>query len=225
MSASSRLHFSLADLIDRSGGGGWSATTLTNKQISNLKELLPWQAKQAGYELVPNRQGQSVFDTLRPMNESQAHPNSLSSRYGHDQQPLHTDGAHHAKVPDLILLWAEGCNDVPTRIWRPRYVPPSETCGIFSVTDGKHHWVSGARDRQGNYRFDPGCMRPLDHFSRLLWERFQNPPEDEIELFRWDAPNSVLLIRNGVVLHGRSFVEDRDLDRELHRVAMRRMEK
>jgi hypothetical protein len=39
----------------------------------------------------PTRPGQPC-GTLRPWSRSQARPNSLSSRYGMDVQPLHTNG-------------------------------------------------------------------------------------------------------------------------------------
>lgn len=214
--------FSLLDLLKESESRGWSAVTLNGEQIKKMHYHLRTQSELAGYELIPNRRGQGVIDTLRPSPQAEAHPNSLSSRYGLGQQPLHTDGAHLEEPPDVVLLWSEQSSDVPTRIWRPRSVPLIEKRGIFSVTDGKDIRLAPACDSDGVYRFDPVCMRPLDHFSKLLCERFSNPPEEEVSAFQWNAPNTVLLIRNGVVLHGRSRVENHDSERVLFRAAMRK---
>ena len=215
--------FSLANLIERSGEHGWSSITLSERHFANLSESIRTQAGIIGYELVANRNGQDPIDTLKPKQKLVAHPNSLSARYGLDQQPLHSDGAHHPEPPDLVLLWAEEPNRVPTRIWKPRNVATEELYGMFSITDGKRAWVSSVRDSNGRYRFDPGCMNPLDHYANLLCKRFLNPPKDEVHDFRWETPNTVLLIRNGVVLHGRSAVSRSDIARVLCRVALRRI--
>lgn len=214
--------FSLLELLEESESRGWSAVTLDGEQIRNMQYYLRTQAGIAGFELIPNRRGQGVIDTLRPSPQAEAHPNSLSSRYGLEQQPLHTDGAHLEEPPNVVLLWSEQSSDVPTRIWRPRRVPTYEKRGIFSITDGKDVRLAPACDSDGMYRFDPICMRPLDHFSQLLCERFSNPPDEEVFAFQWDVPNTVLLIRNGVVLHGRSRVENHDSERVLFRAAMRK---
>lgn len=214
--------FSLLELLEESESRGWSAVTLAGEQIRNMQYYLRTQAGLAGFELIPNRRGQGVIDTLRPSPQAEAHPNSLSSRYGLGQQPLHTDGAHLEEPPNVVLLWSEQSSDVPTRIWRPRRVPPNEKRGIFSITDGKDIRLAPAYNSDGMYRFDPVCMRPLDHFSQLLCERFSNPPDEEVFAFQWNVPNTVLLIRNGVVLHGRSRVENHDSERVLFRAAMRK---
>lgn len=216
--------FSLSALVNQSVEAGWSSTNVSENLFPKLATSIRAQAEIARYKLVANRSGQDPLDTLRPRRSSVAHPNSLSARYGLGQQPLHTDGAHQLEPPDLVLLWAKEPNNVPTRIWKPRDINSSELRGMFSITDGKRAWVGQVRDSRGNYRFDPGCMNPLDHFAKLLCERFLNPPEDEVHEFQWDSPNTVLLIRNGVVLHGRSKVSGSDGERVLNRVALRRIE-
>lgn len=216
------VRFSLPELLEESESTGWSAITLNGEQIKKMQFHLRTQSELAGYELIPNRRGQGVIDALRPSPQAEAHPNSLSSRCGLGQQPLHTDGAHLEETPDVVLLWSEQSSDVPTRIWRPRSVPPYEKRGIFSIMDGTDIRLAPACDSGGMYRFDPVCMRPLDHFSKLLFERFSNPPEEEVSAFQWNVPNTVLLIRNGVVLHGRSRVENHDSERVLFRAAMRK---
>lgn len=218
-----RARFSLLEMLRESEPRGWSAVTLNDEQIRRIPHYLRTQSEVVGYELIPNRRGQGMIDALRPLRQAEAHPNSLSSRYGLEQQPLHTDGAHLEDSPDIVLLWSEKPSDVPTRIWHPHNVPSHEKRGIFSITNGKSIRLIPACDSEGMYRFDPVCMRPLDHFSKLLYERFSNPPEEEVFAFHWNVPNTVLLIRNGAVLHGRSRAENGDSERILYRAAMRKI--
>lgn len=220
---SSEPPFNLQKLIDDSSDTGWASTTLDKRQVWTLPSLIAAQAARAGYEPVSNRRSQGVMDTLKPTKSTDANPNSLSSVTGLEQQPLHTDGAHQENPPDIVLLWAINQSIVPTRIWRPSAIPDRELHGMFSVTDGKDFWISPAWDDDGNYRFDPCCMHPLDYFSKQLSKRFTTVPEAQIERFYWDKPNSILLIRNRKVLHGRAGVTDRSENRTIHRIALRRV--
>ena len=102
-----RARFSLLEMLRESEPRGWSAVTLNDEQIRRIPHYLRTQSEVVGYELIPNRRGQGMIDALRPLRQAEAHPNSLSSRYGLEQQPLHTDGAHLEDSPDIVLLWSE----------------------------------------------------------------------------------------------------------------------
>src|SRR3546814_10809010 len=62
------------------------------------------RARRLGWEAVSMRDGDPPVSELRPVPADRARPNSLSSRTGLGAQPLHTDGAHLERPPDVIAL-------------------------------------------------------------------------------------------------------------------------
>lgn len=214
--------FNFSRMLSHSAEKGWSAGQATSRTLNGLVENL---ARHNDFELVANRVGQGEVDTLKPMLKHEAPLNSISSRFGYGEQPFHTDGAHHRDVPEIILLWSKEPSPVTTRMWRPRTIPFEETRGIFAVQNGREAWLSSAYDHDGGLRFDPGCMSPLDHFARQLARRLSAPPPGEVTEFRWDRPNLVLLLRNRMILHGRSRVAVDQSSREIQRVMLMKGER
>lgn len=212
--------FNFSRMLGQSAEKGWSAGQASSNALNGLVENL---ARRSGFELVANRVGQGKVDALKPMLKHEAPSNSISSRFGYGEQPLHTDGAHHRDVPDLILLWSTKPSPVTTRLWRPGTIPFEETRGMFAVRNGREVWFSSAYDLDGGLRFDPNCMSPLDYFARQLARRLSAPPPNEVTEFRWDRPNLVLLLRNRMILHGRSRVAVDQSSREIQRVMLRKV--
>src|SRR3546814_20667711 len=66
------------------------------------------RARRLGWEAVSMRDGDPPVSELRPVPADRARPNSLSSRTGLGDQPLHTDGAHLDRPPDVIALACPG---------------------------------------------------------------------------------------------------------------------
>ncbi|WJY59916.1 Taurine catabolism dioxygenase TauD, TfdA family [Corynebacterium afermentans subsp. lipophilum] len=214
--------FNFGRMLSESAEKGWSVGQASSIRLSGLSSYL---AQHSDFELVANRVGQGKVDTLRPMLQHEAPSNSISSRFGYGEQPLHTDGAHLRNVPDIVLLWSKNPSSVPTRMWRPRTVPFDEARGMFAVRSGREVWLASAYGLDGRLRFDPSCMSPVDHFATKLVQRFSAPPPEEVTEFRWDRPNLVLLLRNRMILHGRSHVTDDQSSREIQRVMLRKCQR
>lgn len=181
----------------------------------------PWRlSHQASGEwlAVPNRTGGSEIDELRPTTRADAHPHSLSAKYGTAAQPLHTDGAHHAQPPDLIVLFSKQASQVPTRVWRPSTGSDSMRHGVFIVDLGPQSFFTTAFSR-GKLRYDPGCMTPCDDRAREA-AAFLHGGNDEAEGVEWVGP-SVLMIDNRSCLHGRADASE-EPGRSITRVSLRK---
>lgn len=169
------------------------------------------------------RRGDPSINTLRPLSRSQARANSLSSRYGMDAQPLHTDGAHLIHPPDVVVLLCETTNSTPTRLWRLWRVASSRSVipgyirhGVFLVNGGKESFFATACSG-GRIRYDPGCMTPCDARARQTATLFEEGTQDAFDHV-WNEPNMMLVIDNRTALHGRASAVD-EPQRELRRIS------
>lgn len=178
-----------------------------------------------GWREVPNRVTGPPVSVLRPTSQAGAHPRSLSAVHGFDRQPLHTDGAHIRKPPDIVVLVATDPTPVPTlvhRVFRSRgrieVWPPHLDDGVFLVQSGRDSFYTTARIDRG-VRFDPGCMTACDQRARQLSDYFLGLSEDAEE-HQWTAANQVLVLDNRRTVHGRAAADpSHDKDRVLNRIS------
>ena len=178
-----------------------------------------------GWTEVPNRASGPPVSVLRPTSQAAAPPRSLSAIHGLDKQPLHTDGAHIRRPPDIVVLVATNPTPVPTllsRIFRPKarteVWPPHLDHGVFVVHSGRDSFYTTARIDQG-VRFDPGCMTPCDQRARRLSDYFVRL-SDDAEEYQWTAVNQVLVVDNRLTVHGRAAANSPDdKDRALNRIS------
>jgi alpha-ketoglutarate-dependent taurine dioxygenase len=187
-------------------------------------ESIRQQAKSLGWIEVAPRRGDPTVSVLRPTEKIVARPNSLSARYGLGQQPLHTDGAHLHRPPDLVVLFSERPSATPTRLWRATYAPPPPPPphaalwhGMFLVHSGRDSFYSPALTGSG-YRYDPGCMTACDTRARQVAQYFERQLS-HASTHEWMGWDQVLVIDNRRVLHARAAVGEDDMDRELTRIA------
>jgi hypothetical protein len=209
-----------ADLVAGAQRDGWIA-------VADDIEAIRRQAAAHGWDEVPVRRGDPPVSVLKPVQPDSAHPRSLSARYGLGDQPLHTDGAHLASPPDLVVLAASGPSQTPTRLWahgradRGKEDPSwaSFSNGMFLVQAGRDSFYAPviAGDR---WRFDPGCMIPCDARARQVSE-YLAAQLARAWTSEWTRAGQVLVIDNRSVLHARAALADGDGDRELTRVAFR----
>jgi hypothetical protein len=168
------------------------------------------------------RRGGPSVTTLRPLDRGDSPENSLSAKYGKGDQPLHTDGAHLAKPPDVVILACEETSGTPTRLWTMRrglftFTPPRHVRhGVFLVANGKDSFFSTAYS-DVHFRYDPGCMVPCDARARETVRYFDAEIESALE-HSWDEAGKFLVIDNRNVLHGRASAID-DPHREVQRVS------
>lgn len=171
-------------------------------------------------QVVATRAGDETESELAPVRVESARPSSISAKVGLGAQPLHTDGAHMTRPPHWVLLWSALPSKTATRVWRPRdaQVRLNRT-GVFLVGMGANARYANAIDSAGRLRFDAGCMRPADPVARELAAVLSAPPASEIIDLSWSDPETYVMIRNDMVLHGRAAVVDGDEGRRIHRLA------
>lgn len=199
---------------------GWSAGVGT-------LEGLTAQTSRLKLKPVANRRGEPPVSRLRPTTEEESKPRSLSAQVGLGTQPLHTDGAHQESPPDFLVFVSERPSSTPTwlRHVRGQNVPWDDLwSGMFLVGMEPSVFLAPALKGAGptrRLRFDPGCMTPCDARARAA-AKFLSDTTSATR-FDWTSPGQVLVVDNGRTLHGRGEVDDDDLDRELVRIAFRKV--
>jgi hypothetical protein len=180
------------------------------------------QAAGLGWIQVPLRKGESGTVTLRPLSPEAAPRSSLSALYGRGAQPLHTDGAHLMRPPDVVVLCAQAASKVATKLWSLTSAPlgaaPTDAMlhGVFTVTDGQRGFLATAF-ADGRIRFDPGCMVANDQRARETATFFANAITDARD-HHWEAAGSLLVLDNRRTLHAREDAHQ-EPERALDRVA------
>jgi hypothetical protein len=206
-----RLESIVAEARQKGWAVGRGSLESLRSQISTIKAVE-----------VPLRQGEPPISLLKPVTEEMAQPNSLSAKYGTGPQPLHTDGAHLSKPPDIVILACEGISAVSTKLWRNsdpfvRFPPHYVQHGIFAVLAGRNSFYAPAYSNR-LFRFDPGCMVPCDKRARQAVGYFELALSEATE-HQWSEPDLVLAIDNRKSLHARSAAES-EPDREIKRLAL-----
>lgn len=206
----------LESLVKQAARDGWAVARTTVEQVRRSATSLGWVE-------VPTRRGDPGVATLRPTAPDRAHPKSLSVTYGKGAQPLHTDGAHLAEPPDVVVLKCVGTSTVATLLWRapgsvflnlPSYV----SHGVFLIGSGPDTFFDVAADMR-RLRYDPGCMTPGDARARQAVQYFTKAAESAVE-HRWTDPETILVIDNRIAMHARADATG-EPDREIQRVAFR----
>jgi hypothetical protein len=105
-----RVLVDFAALVSSAQRDGWASgkgdISLVRKQAASL-----------GWAEVAVRRSDPPVAVLRPTDKAAAHPRSPSAQYGLGQQPLHTDGAHLADPPDVVVLASAHPSPTPTLLW------------------------------------------------------------------------------------------------------------
>lgn len=208
---------SVQELVAAAREDGWASA-------SAKLDVLRLQARPTNLTPMLSRRGQSPVVTLRPVDSADAPRRSLSAKYGSGPQPLHTDGAHLASPPDIVILAAEKPSPVPTLLWRGNLLRTDPAVredlahGLFIVDDGIVRSLASAFGG-GRYRFDPGCMRPADSRARRVLEYFEEA-RASATAFNWTHPGQVIVLDNRTVLHARADAAA-DPERELRRIMFR----
>lgn len=185
-------------------------------------------ALRLGWHGAALRSGEPDNSVLRPLSITEAHPNSLSSRYGLEAQPLHTDGAHLRRPPDVVILHNRTTSRTSTALWSPDNAQAvinenAWRSGIFTVATGRHKFLASALD-QSALRLDPGCMTPADQLAREVLQEAQDARTNCTE-FAWSTPGTTLVINNRRALHARNPVDPGDLERRIHRATFHLQER
>ena len=197
---------------------GWSAGRWGAGDPSGT---IPFLARQAGWEPVGTRAGEGPVSTLRPVTQTEARSESMSAIHGLKAQPLHIDGSHMLRPPDIVLLFSAAPNATPTRLWKPGrqdFRKDAARNGLFMVGHGRSAFLAPALDSDG-WRYDPVIMRPADERARSIATELDEGSERHATEVSWDHENAILVVANRKVLHGRAAVPEGDKDRKLIRMA------
>lgn len=197
---------------------GWAMGQLP---YARRMDLIPYYAGQLGWEAVGTRAGEGPVSVLRPRDQAEARAETMSAVYGLDAQPLHVDGSHMIRPPEVIILVSEEPNGTPTRIWKPEPQGldwDAARHGVFTVGAGKSAFLAPALEPDG-WRYDPVIMKPADERARQVADHLNSEPNLKATEVPWDEENSVLVVANRLVMHGRAAVSESDRGRKLVRMA------
>lgn len=155
----------------------------------------------------------SLHEVIEPHGADDAHPRSLSARYGLDALPFHTELSHRTRPCRYLLL---GCID-PGSPAAATMLLDWQTLGLSSeefdllegtpvlVRSGRRSFYSTILAPGGAFlRYDPGCLEAVDQRGRMALALI----EDRIataspKAHHW-RQGDILIIDNWRVLHGRS---------------------
>jgi hypothetical protein len=103
-------------------------------------------------------------ERLSPVDENQARPNTLSSRYGFGEFPLHTDRCLDDPPPRYILLLSPSPRPTPTILWDTRRIPQeTRSQAVFAIGDqGRKRYVRFEETMGGSpvVRYNPAICEP-----------------------------------------------------------------
>lgn len=191
---------------------GWVVTTAPGSTVHTLQELVASIAWRLGSPRA-SRAGGDLVDHLRPTSATAAKPKSLSALYDTGSFPWHTDGAHWPVPPRyLVLACAQASvNAAATIIWdaHQSLALNSEAArqANFRVCNGAHSfYATAASPLHSYYRYDPGCMSPLDSTAQRLQKEIEFEGASVSDQIAW-APGLIAVIDNWRCLHRRANAE------------------
>jgi alpha-ketoglutarate-dependent taurine dioxygenase len=189
---------------------GWYVAPSHTSTEADLRDQIRAQADNLG-AIVPGRNRQ-LIERIVPQTTDAAPAGSLSSKYGLDSLPLHTDTAHWP-IPCRYLVMA--CVDpgpVPTAttLFDSRSALLSQrdlqTCqqATFLIRNGRRSFYGSILERNRPFiRIDPGCMVSLYPDGEIALQAFSADNHKE-SLHRHDwKVGEIMIIDNWRVLHGR----------------------
>lgn len=210
----------VGSLVER----GWSRHSSEDADPGAIVRALGQLGDRLGTR-VPGRAG-SLEEVIEPRAADDAHPRSLSARYGLGALPFHTELSHRTRPCRYILL---GCIDpgspaAATMLldWRAlgfsrEELDLLEDAPILVRTGRRSFYSTILSPGRAFLRYDPGCLEALDERGRtalaLIEDRIAGAQSEAHHWRRGD----ILIIDNWRVLHGRS-PSDRGSGRRLARI-------
>jgi alpha-ketoglutarate-dependent taurine dioxygenase len=168
---------------------------------------------------------------IRPQPANRAKPNTLSSRFGMDAFPFHTDTAYWPTPARFILFYCKnpGSGDRPTVLIDPRGWSLSEAtkrllCNeVWRVrTRRPFHCTIGSEGKDGlSVRFDEACMVPVTSGAQRALEFMRDTIIESCEFSIQWREGDLLVLDNQRLLHARGRTLRPDEDRVLARILIR----
>lgn len=175
--------------------------------------------------------GRPIVQALPARQRESSPKNSMSSLFGLDEFPLHTDGAHWHLPPRFVILRsANGRSSTPT-------IVVDSQC--FLTPELRHEWgratwkvTATARPfacsmmfqvgRVPAIRWDPCCLSPYgreaQHLASAIKDKLEDARRKDGVSVGWTNSRDVLVIDNWRLLHSRPALASGSERRELRRV-------
>lgn len=168
----------------------------------------------------------SLMEVVRPQAVDDAHPRSLSARYGLGALPFHAELSHRPRPCRYVLLGCIEPGPLSTATllldWRTLNFSPEElhlleSAPIFVRTGRRSFYSTILSSDRSFLRYDPGCIEAIDMRGqaalRLVEQRLAGGLP---EVHHWHR-GDILIIDNWRVLHGRG-TSEQDTGRCLARI-------
>lgn len=154
----------------------------------------------------------ALDEIIRPQTSEDAHPRSLSARYGLNALPFHTELSHRPRPCRYLLLGCmePGSPSAVTTLLEWKTIGFSaeefhllESAPIF-VRTGRHSFYSTMLSPDHAFlRYDPGCIEAIDERGRAALRLAEHRlASGSAEIHQWEQ-GDILIIDNWRVLHGR----------------------
>lgn len=204
---------------------GWGVTSANAFTREGLSLELARIAATLG-TMVKGRGG--FMEEVAPQQSSNARIASLSSRYGLNPFPLHTDTAHWLTPCRYLALACVrvGSKPAPTVIldsdvaWGDfsESERMASRSAVFAIRNGRNSFYGSILDESRSFiRIDPGCMMPLSLEGEVALEAF-GVERHFRKLIRHDwTVGDILVFDNWRFLHARGVDAPTDSDRLLMR--------
>jgi hypothetical protein len=157
----------------------------------------------------------ALEEVICPVEAKEAHPRSLSARFGLDALPLHVELSHRPRPCRYLLL---GCLDSGTICtetllldWRTLAFSSSEldllAAAPILVRSGKRSFYSTILSQDRSFlRYDPGCLEPVDERGRSALKLVESHLANAYPHAHAWKVGEILVIDNWRLMHGRGRV-------------------
>lgn len=156
--------------------------------------------------------GSLIEEVISPLSPADAHPNSLSMKYGLDSLPLHVELSHR-RIPCRWLLL--GCLDpgTPSALtllldWRSLSFSPQEYALLkdspLLIRSGRNSFYTTILSPNSDFiRYDLGCIEAIDKRGQAALELMKQRLAVATPYIHQWKQGEILVIDNWRVLHGR----------------------
>lgn len=208
---------------------------VANKQISNeikkqsieeIKHLMRVKGFVQSSDARKLEELVSLFGTekeyfnIQPKPKDTALGNTLSSRFGLGEFPLHTDGAGKILPPKYIFLEFQGAfaSSVSISLFDLNFIRETSECRkymhryIFSVKNGVRNFISPIfnQNKHGDFfRYNPAIMKPLNDDAKKISSLIETNSSSHTGLITFfPSEGSAIFIDNHRLLHSRGAMSE-----------------
>jgi hypothetical protein len=162
-------------------------------------------------ERVSGRAG-ALEEVIHPIEANEAHPRSLSARFGLDALPLHVELSHRPRPCRYLLLGCLNTGTVGTVTllldWRALAFSTPEldvlAAAPILVRSGKRSFYSTILSQDRSFlRYDPGCLEPVDERGRSALRLLEGRLAKACPRAQSWKAGEILVIDNWRFMHGR----------------------